>query len=271
MIEANRFALDGGAMFGGVPRTIWEQRLRPDAQHRIPLTTRCLLFRRGGELVLVDTGIGDRWEDKGRERYAIGAPEGGLRANLAAAGVAPGDITLVIATHLHFDHIGGLLERGPDGAARPAFPRSRVLVQRRAWEWAQQPSAQDRGSFRREDFAWLEGDDRLELVDGEQEVLPGVSLVPTEGHSPGMQLVRVAGAERWLIFAADLAPTRHHLRVPWHMAYDLQPLTCMAEKRRIFGQAADEGAWVALEHDPEAAVVTVRRRNGDLEAGEVIV
>ena len=177
-----------------------------------------------------------------------------LASELAARGLAPGDVTDVVLTHLHFDHAGGVTR--PDGTL--AFPRARHHLQRRNWEWAQHPTERDRGSYRVESFAALSGSDRLELIDGEREILPGLRVLPTDGHTPGLQCVRLEGGGRSLLYPADLIPTAAHLKSSWAMSYDLAPLAVLREKRALLEWAARDGSVVVFEHDPRLAACTVR-------------
>jgi len=270
------FGLDGGAMFGIVPRPLWEREQPPDARNRIRLACRCLLLRGDGRTVLIDTGIGDKWGAKERDIYAIEPQGGGLPAALAARSVAAADVTDVIQTHLHFDHAGGLTRReGSDGPATPTYPRATLHVQRRNWAWAHAPTPRDAGSYRADDFAsYGERAERLQLVEGAATILPGIEAWPTDGHTPGQQAVRVRGADGQpdLIYCGDLFPTHSHLRVPWNMGYDLQPLTILEEKRALLAEASDAGHHLVLEHDPEIARVRVRFAGGKteiLERGEL--
>ena len=272
LIEA-RFGLDGGAMFGIVPRPLWEREQPPDARNRIQLACRCLLLRGRDRVVLVDTGIGDRWSARERSIYAI-RRRGGLPSGLAELGLAVGDVTDVIQTHLHFDHVGGLCHHpGGDPAAAPiaTFPAATLHVQRRNWEWAGAPSPRDAGSYRAADWAPYASDGaRVRLVEGAEEILPGIDAWPSDGHTPGQQVVRVRGATGApdLLYCGDLFPTRSHLRIPWNMGYDLAPLTILEEKRQLLEEADRGGHWLMLEHDPEVALVRIRFDGRETETVE---
>jgi glyoxylase-like metal-dependent hydrolase (beta-lactamase superfamily II) len=261
-IESGRFALDGGAMFGIVPRPLWERANPPDAQGRIALALRLLLARGRGRTWLVDTGIGDKFDAKSNAIYRVEAqlPDAALRA----AGFDPDDVTDVILTHLHFDHGGGTTRA--DGS--PVFPRARHYVQGRQWEWAQRPSTKDRGSYRPADFRSLEP--LLTMLEGPGNLAPGIDVVTVDGHTPAMQLPRVHGGGSSVLYCADLVPTLAHVRTPWIMAYDNEPMKSAAEKEELLGRAADEGWILFLEHDPGRAACRVRRGAKDFEvAGEV--
>jgi glyoxylase-like metal-dependent hydrolase (beta-lactamase superfamily II) len=259
-IESGRFGLDGGAMHGIVPRPLWERANPPDDKGRIELATRLLLIEGPGRTILVDTGIGDKFDDKSNRIFRI---EGALLPDEAVrkAGFDPAKVTDVLLTHLHFDHAGGATRR--DGEA--TFPHARYHLQRRHWEWAKSPSLKDRGSFRPADFLPLAKDDRLVLHDGRTEIADGLELIPVDGHTPAMQLPKVSDGDVALLYMADLVPTRAHLRTPWVMAYDNEPLKTVKEKAHWLGQAADEEWVLFLEHDPACATTRVRRGQKDFE------
>lgn len=257
-------------MFGIVPRAIWEKTDPPDTKNRIPLALRCLLVDAGDRKVLVDDGIGDKWSDKHRSMYAIDRARFNLDTELSRAGVAREAITDVVLTHLHFDHCGGTTRRASGGGLEVAFPNATFHVQRRNWQWAQKPSDRDAGSYLSENFSALEPSGRLNLVDGETELLPGVELLVSEGHAPGLQIVRVSNGERCLVFCADLVPTASHLKPHYVMGYDLYPVTTIEEKKLLLAQAI-EGNWILyFEHDPRIAACTVVEREGQMAVGEVV-
>jgi len=254
------FRLDGGAMFGVVPRVMWEKHHPPDERNRIELARRCLLADTEGRRVLVDAGAGDRWEEKQRGIYAFARRPGQLLAELAAAGVAPESITDVVFSHLHFDHCGGAVRGLPDGL-QPAFPRARHWVQKRHWEWAQRPSERDRASFRADDFAPLAAAGLLELVDGAREIVPGVRVTPVSGHTPWQQMVEFHTGHGTVVFCADLLPFASHLQVPWIMGFDLNPLLTLNEKKEFLSRAAEDGYTLVFQHDPVVEACGVEYRD----------
>jgi len=254
------FGLDGGAMFGIIPRPLWTRTNPADEQNRIELACRCLLIEYAdGTRALVDVGIGERWSDKERGIYNIHAQDAGLVQALAAHDCAPADIDHVILTHLHFDHAGGLLRVGADGELSPSFPTATHWVQRRNWAWAHSPSARDGGSYRVDDFAWLAepGAHKLELVDGVREILPGVEVLPHHGHTFGMQVVKITTDVGTYLFMADLIPTSSHMRDPYVMGYDLQPLVTVEEKRALLYEASRNDWILVFEHDPALPMARV--------------
>jgi glyoxylase-like metal-dependent hydrolase (beta-lactamase superfamily II) len=254
LIDA-RFALDGGAVYGVVPRPEWERASAPDARNRVPLLARCLLAveRGGGRVVLVDTGPGDKWDAGRAERHALDRAGAGLDAALAGLGLAREQVTDVVLTHLHLHHAGGVPRRDADGRLALSFPRAAHHVQKRHWGWAHGPSDRDRASFLEEDFTLLAHSDQLHLVEGAAEILPDVALVVSEGHTVGQQLPRFLGDGTHLTFCGDLVPTRAHLAPSWIMAYDLQPVTTLEEKKMLLAEALEDEGVVAFGHDPEMA------------------
>jgi len=257
------FSLDGGAMFGVVPRPLWEKQLPPDGRNRVRLALRCLLVRAPGRVVLVDTGMGDKWDAKSRDVYALDRTTT-LLSDLAARGLRPEDVTDVVLTHLHFDHAGGVTRRDESGGIALTFPRATHHVQERNWRWAQAPTERDRGSYRSENFEALQDSALLHLVAGESELLPGLRVLPFEGHTPGLQCALLEGGGRSLIYPADLLPTAAHVRAAWGMSYDLQPLQVMREKRALLDRAATDASIVVFEHDPRVQACTVRRDGAEI-------
>lgn len=259
-IDGGRFALDGGAMFGVVPRALWAEAIPPDGRNRIQMALRCLLLvdRRSGRVILVETGMGTQWADKERDIFAIERGASGLDRSLASAGVTPADVTDVVVTHLHFDHAGGLCRPGPGGEPEVAFPAATLHVQEANWRWACAPTDRDRASYRPRDFVAWEATGRLHLIDGEAEVLPGIVVEPGVGHTTGHQVVSVSDSDTLLAFPGDLCPTVAHLKRAWGMSYDLRPLELMAEKTALLDRLVQRRAVLAFDHDPELAAVTLR-------------
>lgn len=259
-IHAGRLGLDGGAMFGIIPKPLWERRIAPDGRNRIPLAMRCLLLEGDGRLVLIDNGLGDKYDAKFSDIYAVDVESSELHRSLQAAGFGADEVTDVVLTHLHFDHCGGSTVRDGSGQLRVAFPNARFHVQRSHWEWAH-TSPREGASFLSENLDPLEASGQLRFVDGPGEVLPGVEALVVNGHTRGQQLLKIWDAERTLLYAADLLPTAAHVPLLWVMAYDVAPLDTLAEKEPILAQAAREGWTVLFEHDTETA--TARIEHGE--------
>jgi glyoxylase-like metal-dependent hydrolase (beta-lactamase superfamily II) len=241
--------LDGGAMFGVVPKPLWERRIPADERNRIPLALRCLLIEHDDGLVLIDTGIGNKENDKFKDIYGVDNAGANGRTKLedaiAALGHTPDDIAWVINTHLHFDHAGG--NTTPEGLA---FPRARYVVQKRELEFAKHTNERTAGSYLQHNF------DRVpfQLIDGEKEVLPGIRCIPTPGHVPYHQSILVENGGEKACFLADLVPTSAHLPLPWIMGYDLEPLVTLESRRRTYQRAEAEGWLLVFEHDPRVAM-----------------
>jgi len=269
-VRDGTFALDGGAMFGVVPRVLWEKKFAPDDRNRITLGLRCLLVVDGKRKVLVDCGIGKRWDPKHVDMYRIDHSQVDLDRELARAKVKREEITDVIITHLHFDHVGGLTREGAGGQVEMSFPNATYHLQRRNWVWAHHASEKDAGSFRAATYEALERSGRLHLLEGATELCPGVDIFVSEGHTVGLQLVKVSDGDRTVVFCGDLVPTTAHLRAAWVMAYDLYPLTTIEEKKMLLAQAAEEGWVLFFEHDPGVAACTVKEDQGEVVVNEAI-
>lgn len=264
VLEA-RFGLDGGAMFGIVPKPLWSRTNQADAANRIELGTRCMLIHHpDAGRILIDAGIGHKWDEKGRKIYKIRHQDDlhdqaalGLEAGLQRCGLSLGDIDHVIMTHLHFDHAGGLTRWAdkPGGEVVPTFPNTPHYVLRKHWSWANAPSERDRGSFHPEDFSFLENPDNapLHLVEGHSEIFPGITLIPRDGHTTHMACVKVEAEDDTWLYLADLIPTVGHLKIPYVMGYDLRPMTTCDEKREILDEAARHNWKLFFEHDPHTA------------------
>lgn len=258
VLRCGEFRLDGGAMFGVVPRVVWERLTPPDESHRIRLQTNCLLIRGEGVTVLVDTGVGDKDNSQFRDRFAV-EESPGLIGALKKAGLEPEDVTHVAISHLHWDHAGGATRRDAAGALVPTFPRARYVVQRGEWEEANAPSDRARASYVRDNFLPLEAAGCLELVDGETEIAPGITVFKAPGHNRHMQCIRVDSAGQTGIFLADLVPTRHHLPLAFVMGYDLFPATTVETKRELLAAIESGGWYVFFDHDPEVPVATLTK------------
>ncbi len=259
-IETGTFALDGGAMFGVVPKTLWEKAIAPDEKNRIPMAARALLLVGDGRKILIDVGNGSKMNEKLATIYKIDSSKNDLISSLKKLNIAPSDITDVILTHLHFDHCGGSTYRD-DKDVKPTFPNAKYYVQREHWEWAQKPTERDRASFFPEDFMPLHERGQLHFTEGEGEILPGISCRICNGHTTALQAPLVSDGKNSVLYVADLMPTIAHASLPWIMGYDLRPLVTLEEKRRILNEAVDGNWTLFFEHD--AANQTCRLQRTD--------
>ncbi|NND71712.1 MAG: MBL fold metallo-hydrolase [Rhodothermales bacterium] len=259
-IETGTFGLDGGAMFGVVPKPLWERRMVPDERNRIKLSMRCLLIEGGGKLILVDNGLGNKYDPKFAGLYNVDHSSDTLDASLASAGFSRTDITDVILTHLHFDHAGGSTEE-VDGKLHVAFENARFHVQRDHWVAANAPNARERASFFRENLEPLAASGQLNLLHGQQDIFKGISVDTFFGHTESMQTVSISDPdsedEKTLVFVADLLPTSHHLAPAWTMGYDIRPLKTMDEKDAFLKRAIEADWDLFFEHDPDVEIARV--------------
>lgn len=260
IVSGGRFRLDGGGMFGVIPRVLWSRQYQPDERGRIQLDTNCLLVRTPDELVLIDTGNGPKFNAKEQAIYDL-QPGGPLLANLAALGVQPEEITTVLLTHLHMDHVGGA-SRFEGEEAVVQFPNARFVVQRGEWEDAVANRSHMRISYRPENLAPLERSGRLELLDGDAEVLPGIRTQLAGGHTLAHQSVFVQSQGETLFYPADLCPTPAHVRPAYNMAYDMIPYDNQLAKAALFPRAAEEGWLLVFDHEPERKVARLEQRDG---------
>ncbi len=256
-----QFKLDGGAMFGVVPKVMWQLHHPADELNRIDLDLRCLLVDHGDRRIMVDTGIGDRWDERKAGVFALDRRPNHLVAELAEAGIIRESITDVILTHLHFDHAGGVFRQGDDGL-EAVFPNATHWVQQKHWDWSLNPSQRDRASFRTEDFFGLKESGKLELVDGRKEILPGVKVMPVNGHTPGQQIVEFHTGKEVVVFCGDLIPFRSQVHIPWIMGFDLNPMLTVSEKKQFLSRAAEDGYILIFEHDTEHEAATVEFHKG---------
>ena len=247
-INAGNFHLDGGAMFGVVPRVLWEKQCPPDELNRITMATRVLLIEDGGRKSLVDTGLGDYQDEQFAERFGVEDSVVSLGDKLTECGHDPSSITDVVLTHLHFDHAGGLVRKTNVGFEL-VFPAAKVWVQQQQWDWARRPSVKDRASYHHSYIGVLESSDRLALIDGDSQISENVRVSVCGGHTPGMQVVLIETEDGTCFYPADLIPMAAHVPLAWNMAYDNEPLITVAEKQRFLRQAAVENWRILFEHD----------------------
>ncbi len=265
VLSDGRFRLDGGAMFGVVPKTMWQRVMPPDDRNRITLGLNCLLIRAGKETIVVETGTGEKFDAKRQDIFGIDHSVT-LLDSLAARGVSPGDVTSVVNTHLHFDHCGWNTRLGPNGKPVPTFPRARYWVQRGEYQHALQPTERDRASYLHENFQPMVDSNQWLFPEGDTEIVPGVELVRIPGHTRDMQGVCIRSAGRTAFFFADMVPTTAHLQYPWIMGYDLYPMMTLEQKKKWIPEAL-KNEWLCLfAHDPNVPAAYLREREGKIVA-----
>lgn len=272
LIETCRFALDGGAMFGVVPKNLWERAYpHVDEKNRIAMSARALLIRGEGRTIVVDAGCGSKMGEKLEKIYALDNSRYSLEGELAAVGVAPPDVTDFIYTHLHFDHAGGSTRLDESGAAVPVFPNARHYVQRDHLAWARQPTDKDRASFMPENWEPVAEREMLEQLDGAGEIFPGIELRLCHGHTSAMQIVVIHGSDGTpggLVYCADLVPTSAHLPAPYIMGYDNFPLTSLEEKKSFLPEAYEREWLLCFEHDAFTEAVRIEATGKGFGVGE---
>jgi len=262
-------ALDGGAMFGVVPRNLWARKFPPDDANRISLGMRPLVVRNGQTTLLIDAGCGDKMDARNAAIYGLDRSYH-LDHSLAEAGLSAADIDIVLASHLHFDHVGGFTATAADGTVVPRFPNARYVAHRAEWEDATHPHERNRASYLAENLLPLRDAGVLTLVDDEAEIMPGVSFRHSGGHTAHHQVVMIESGGRTAVFAADMYPTSVHAPDPWIMGYDLYPMDTLIFKRAFAREAIEREYLVFFEHDPSMAAGYLRETNGKRSVERVI-
>jgi len=262
VISDCEFRLDGGAMFGVVPRNLWSQVSPPDDQNRILMNMNCLFIEAGEERILIDTGIGDKWSEKHRVMYAIDRRRSLDESLRAIAGIGADEVTIVVNTHLHFDHAGGNTKLDEAGNAIPAFKNARYFVSKAEYEHAEVPSDRDRASYLPENWRPMKESGQLELKEADYEIVPGLCMETHAGHNRSMQCPRLEQHGETLFGFADLVPTRAHVPYAWVMGYDLYPIETVEAKKKLLPQAAKENWTCLFYHDSEQPLGRIVEENG---------
>ena len=252
LLVTDHWKADGGLMFGVVPRLLWEKRKPPDADNMIDCACVCLIARHNGRVIVCETGIGNKLSEKRAQQVKLREPEGMLHA-LRRLGIQPDEVDVVVTTHLHWDHAGGLTRRNEMGEVELTFKKARHFVQRSEWDFALQPDVRSRPSYITDDFTPLaDGNDLVEFLDGDAEVLPGVQIRHVGGHTPGSQVLILRSGELACAVTGDLVCQTPHLRVPWNMAADIEPLRVFEQKARLLNEAEEHRWLLVLSHEPDS-------------------
>lgn len=256
-IQTGFFALDGGAMFGIIPKPLWEKSNPPDEKNRIKLGAKSILLESDSKKILVDTGIGSNWDEKFLKIYDVQFHNNNLFDELSKLNIKPDEITDVILTHLHFDHTGGsVIEQ--NGKMIPAFPNAEYHVQKEHFDWALNPSDRDRGSFIKNRFIPLAEEGILNFI-SDKYFDDEIEFIKVYGHTIGMQLLKIFDSSNTILYCADLVPTSSHVPVPYVMGYDIQPLNTVKEKNELFPMAVEEEWKLIFEHDPKILAATINK------------
>ena len=266
VIPDTEFRLDGGAMFGVVPRNLWAQVCPPDDQNRIRLTMNCVFIDTGEDKVLIETGIGDKWTPRETAMYGIKRERPLTETLRAKTGVAADEITIVVNTHLHFDHAGGNTTRNVDGEVVPTFKNARYFMSAAELEHADTPSERDRASYLMDNWVPLRESGQLETKEGDYDVVPGLRMQTEPGHNRSMQCWRLDRGGNTVFGFADLVPMRAHIRPPWIMGYDLFPLETLEAKKRLLPKAVEQNWLCLFYHDPDAPLCRLAMEDGKIKA-----
>lgn len=267
-VETGVFGLDGGAMFGIIPKVLWDKTNPADDQNRVTLHARNLLLVSDSRKILIDTGIGENWDEKFSKIYRLDQHEFTLLTSLDKLGIKPWEITDVLLTHLHFDHTGGSTSL-KDGKWVPTFPNAKYYVQKKHFEWATNPIEKDRASFIQERFMPLHNEGLLNLVDGDTQIDDEINLVTINGHTIFQQIIKVQDSLNTVLYCGDLFPFASHVPIPYVMGYDLQPMVTIEEKKKILPTAVNENWKLFFEHDPEIVMATVAESQRGFSIDEV--
>ena len=257
-VETSEFGLDGGAMFGIIPKPVWEKKVSADELNRVNMVTRSLLLVSDEKKILIDTGNGTKWEEKYKQIYDINTDQYNIEKSLGKYGFSSEQITDVICTHMHFDHIGGNTKI-KSGKVVPTFPNAKYWISEENWNLANHPSQKDAGSFIEHDWKVLAENQMIEIINGKEPFIEGIETIVTRGHTPGLLHPIVSDGSNKLFYGADIFPMVAHIPIPWVMAYDVQPVVTMEEKHKLLQKMEREDWILFFEHDPHIQACTVHK------------
>jgi len=267
VVETGTIGLDGGAMFGIVPKPLWEKTNPSDDLNRVTLAGRCLLLESENRKILVDTGTGENWDDKFKKIYRVDQSENRLNSSLANLGFKPEDITDVLLTHLHFDHTGGAVKFEGDKII-PAFPNAKYLIQKKHFDWALNPADKDKASFVKDRFEPIVKEGMMTFLNGEEQIDDEIKVLLVNGHTPGQQIPLISDTTNTLLYTADFLAFSSHVPLPYIMGYDLQPLVTIEEKKKRLPQAVEENWLLYFEHDPFTIAATITKTEKGFQVKE---
>ena len=257
-VETSEFGLDGGGMFGIIPKPVWEKKVSADELNRVNMVTRSLLLVSDEKKILIDTGNGTKWEEKYKKIYDINTDQYNIEKSLGKYGFSSEQITDVICTHMHFDHIGGNTKI-KSGEVVPTFPNAKYWISEENWKLANHPSQKDAGSFIEHDWKVLAENQMIEIIDGREPFIEGIETFITHGHTPGLLHPIVSDGSNKLFYGADIFPMVAHIPIPWVMAYDVQPVVTMEEKQKLLQKMEREDWILFFEHDPHIQACSVHK------------
>ena len=263
-VETSEFGLDGGSMFGIIPKPVWEKKVSADELNRVNMVTRSLLLVSDEKKILIDTGNGTKWEEKYKQIYDINTDQYNIEKSLGKYGFSSEQITDVICTHMHFDHIGGNTKI-KSGEVVPTFPNAKYWISEENWKLANHPSQKDAGSFIEHDWKVLAENQMIEIIDGREPFIEGIDTIVTHGHTPGLLHPIVSDGSNKLFYGADIFPMVAHIPIPWVMAYDVQPVVTMEEKQKLLQKMEREDWILFFEHDPHVQACTVHKDGETLQ------
>ena len=267
-IVDNSFKIDGGSMFGVVPKIIWERMMVPDESNRITLDLNLLLVKAESKNILVDSGIGDTLNEKQKKIYGV-EKESNLEKGLFEIGLKPEDIDLVILSHLHLDHAGGIVKFNSQGEKVPRFPKAKHVIQTEEWKYALQPDERTKATYMVENFQVLDEYGLIELVKGDREIVPGIRVKLTGGHTKGQQVVFIQGGDKTILYPGDIIPTISHLRIPYVAGVDIYPLEVMEVKKKLIQDCLEYNWMIAFDHEIETRLCYLEKMNDKIEINKV--
>ena len=267
-IIENSFKIDGGAMFGVVPRIIWERLMVPDERNMITLDLNLLLVKSNGKNILIDTGMGNTLNEKQKKIYGV-EKESNLENSLSDIGLTTESIDFVILSHLHFDHAGGIVGLNSKGEKVPRFPKAKYIIQSEEWKYALQPDERTKATYSVENFRALEELGEINLVSGEKEIVPGIKVKLTGGHTKGQQVVFIQGGGETIVYPSDIIPTVSHLRVPYVAGVDIYPLEVMETKRKLINECLQNNWMIAFDHEIDPKVCRLEKKDDKIEVKKV--